>query len=185
MDPVWWPTNILALPLLQQLNDWVIKRNEKRLPKWKFSFAPDFAMQIRPRITRAYDMLFECVALQTEGVTAALFTEPKQLRGRTYFRVRFDLQVVGGVWTFKYRGQAWAPGGPGTREEYYQVRQRVTDALKPEHFSYLQPKMMLAPHCLCCGKRLTDPVSMARWIGPECFGSASTNLPHIFKAMAA
>jgi hypothetical protein len=180
----WKPTNISALPLLQQLNDWVIKQNEKRLPKWKFSFAPDFAMQIHPRVTRAYDTLFECFALQTENVTADLFTEPSKLRGRTYYRIRFDLQVVGGVWTFSYRGGVgrWAPYTEG---EFDKVCQRTIDALKPEYFSYLQPKMMLAPHCLCCGKKLTDPVSMARWIGPECFGSASTNLPQIFKAMAA
>jgi hypothetical protein len=42
----WTPVDIPALPLLQQLNDWVIKQNEKRLPKWKFLFAADFAMQI-------------------------------------------------------------------------------------------------------------------------------------------
>jgi uncharacterized protein YndB with AHSA1/START domain len=27
---------------------------------------------------------------------------------------------------------------------------------------------MFQPACLLCGKALTDPVSMARWIGPEC-----------------
>jgi hypothetical protein len=179
----WKPTNIPPLPLLRQLNDWVIKQNEKRLPKWKFSFAPDFAMQIHPRVTRAYDTLFECFALQTENVTGDLFTDPSKLRGRPYYRVRFDLWVVGGVWTFKSRGGRWALGG--TQEEFDKVRQRAIDALKPEHFSSLQPKMMLSPHCLCCGKGLTDPASIARWIGPECYGSASTNLPHIFKAMAA
>ena len=174
--------NIPPLPLLLQLNDWVIKQNEKRLPKWKFRFAPDFVMQIHPKITRAYDALFECLALQTEGATAALFTEPGKLSGRQHYRVRFDLRVRSGVWAFYARGGQWSRGG--TREEFYEVRQRAIDALKPEHFADLNPAMMLAPNCLCCGKGLADPVSMARWIGPECWGSASTNLPHIFKAKA-
>ena len=179
---VWMPVNIPALPPLLQLNDWVIKQNEKRLPKWKFRFAPDFAMQIHPRVTRTYDTLFECFALQTDDLTVALFTEPKQLRGRTYDKVGFELRVVGGVWTFNCRSIRWSRGG--TKEECYQVRQRAIDALKHEHFSDLHPEMMLSPHCLCCGKGLTDPVSMARWVGPECWGSASANLPRIFKATA-
>jgi hypothetical protein len=44
---------------------------------------------------------------------------------------------------------------------------------------------MLCHACLCCGKGLTDPASMARWIGPECWGSASINAPRLFKAETA
>jgi hypothetical protein len=32
--------SVPPVPLLRELNDWVIKQNEKRLPKWKFRFAP-------------------------------------------------------------------------------------------------------------------------------------------------
>jgi hypothetical protein len=39
--------------------------------------------------------------------------------------------------------------------------------------------------CLCCGKGLADSVSMSGWIGPECSGGASANLPCIFKTSAA
>jgi hypothetical protein len=177
----WTPVDIPALPLLQQLNDWVIKQNEKRLPKWKFRFAADFAMQIHPRITRAYDMLFECFALQTENLTANLFTDPKSLWGRSYCRVGFKVTVCNEVWTFKCRS-AYASKD---NKSYSEFRQRAIDALTPAHFTHLNPGMMLSPHCLACGKGLTDPVSMARWNGPECWGDASTNLPRIFKAMAA
>lgn len=183
MSEFFRPITISALPLLQQLNDWVIKRNEKRLPKWKFRFAADFAIQIYPRISRANDMLFECLALQTESVTAALFTEPGKLSGRQYYQVRFELRVRSNVWTFQaLGGRRWSQS---TREERDQVRLRAINVLKPEHFSDLNPTKMLSPQCVCCGRPLIDPVSMARWIGPECWGSASTNLPNIFKAMAA
>jgi len=39
---------------------------------------------------------------------------------------------------------------------------------------------MLKPACLMCGKALTDPVSMARWIGPECAGTSSAVVPYTF-----
>ena len=127
---------------------------------------------------------FESLALQTEDVAAALFTEPSQLSGREYYRVRFDLRVCSGVWTFAAPGGQWSRDG--TREKFYKVRERAIDALKPEHFvADLSPAKMLAPACMCCGKGLTDPVSTARWTDPECWGSASTNLPNIFKAKAA
>ena len=45
---------IPSIPLLEELNAWVIKQNENRLPKWKFKFAPDLAAQIQSRITRAH-----------------------------------------------------------------------------------------------------------------------------------
>jgi hypothetical protein len=72
----------------------------------------------------------------------------------------------------------------GDRNDQIAFRQRVVAALHPDHFAALRPELMLTAHCLACGKALTDPVSMARWIGPECWGSASTNLPRIFKAAA-
>jgi hypothetical protein len=115
------------------------------------------------------------------AILDALFAKHKTRR--QYCRVTFDLRVFDGLWAFKARSGRWSRGGP--REDLYKVRQRAVDALTPEHFADLNPAMMLAPNCMCCGKGLTDPVSMARWIGPECWGSASTNLPNIFKAKAA
>ena len=183
IDSPYQTCTIQPLPLLQQLNDWVIRQNEKRLPKWKFRFAPDFAIQIHPRVTRAHDMLFECVALQTENLTVDLFTVPRTLTRRSYYRVRFDLQVKEDLWSFRPRGGRWTRDN--SRQGYRAAGQRAIEVLKPERFANLNPEMMLSPHCLCCGKGLTDPASVARWVGPECFGSASTNLPRIFQAVAA
>src|SRR5262249_14739800 len=39
--------------------------------------------------------------------------------------------------------------------------------------------LMLAPNCLVCGKGLTDPASMARFIGPECAGTSSLHVPRM------
>jgi hypothetical protein len=37
----------------------------------------------------------------------------------------------------------------------------------------------LGSNCLICGKGLTDPVSQARRIGPECAGTSSEQLPFV------
>jgi hypothetical protein len=46
---------------------------------------------------------------------------------------------------------------------------------------------MFGANCLICGKGLTDPASMARWIGPECAGSPSldTGALLVLKSRAA
>jgi len=46
-------------------------------------------------------------------------------------------------------------------------------------FHTLNVGMMLSPSCLLCGRALSDPVSQARWVGPECWGSASAIMPFI------
>jgi hypothetical protein len=179
----WDPTQIAPIPLLQELNDWVIKRNERRLPKWKFRFASDLAAQIQPKLTRAHAILFEGAALRTENVSVKLFTEPKLLHdGRQYWRMKFILSrsEQDTVWRFKPKSAGWGRGSP--KDGVIELRQRMITALHPDRFARLTPDLMLSPHCLCCGKGLTDPASMARWIGPECWGNASTNLPQMFRA---
>jgi hypothetical protein len=182
----WHPESIPSIPLLQQLNEWVIRQNEKRLPKWKFRFASDFAVQIQPKVTRRYDILFECVAIQTENVATEHFTKPKSLYGLVHWQAGFvlyrDEDEQGEVWWFQPKSTAY---GPCPASGLTQLRQRTLDALHPDRFTHLSHDQMLSPHCLCCGKALTDPVSMALWIGPECWGSASNNLPQLFKAEAA
>jgi hypothetical protein len=65
----------------------------------------------------------------------------------------------------------------------HQLRDRLVAALQSET-CFGNPSSLttvLTPHCLCCGKGLSDPVSMSRMIGPECFGSQSQVLPFTFK----
>jgi hypothetical protein len=179
----WSPEAIPPIPLLRDLNDWVIKRNERRLPKWKFRFASDLAAQIQPKITRAHALLFHCTALMTEDVTVKFFTQRALLRDRLYWMLGFELftDEPGAVWTFNPTSVArlrWESSSDG----WLDLRQRIIGVLHPDRFAHLTPDLMLSAHCLCCGRGLTDPASMARWIGPECWGSASTNLPRLFKA---
>jgi hypothetical protein len=57
------------------------------------------------------------------------------------------------------------------------LRERIIDALRCAFFDRFDEEVMLYPQCLCRGKTLTDPVSQARFIGPECFGSSSVRVP--------
>jgi hypothetical protein len=41
---------------------------------------------------------------------------------------------------------------------------------------------MLSHHCMICGKGLTDPASMARWIGPECASTSTLQVPFLIAA---
>jgi hypothetical protein len=173
---LWDPQDIPSIPLFAQLYGWVVEQNEKRLPKWKFRIADDLAVQIHPRITRAHELLFECIALQAPGVTAKMLIERDHRHWRMGFRLSADAADAA-MWRFKPTRMT-----SGERSDQFAFRQRVVAALHPDHFANLSPDLMLEAHCLACGRPLTDPVSMARWIGPECWGSASTNLPRIFKA---
>jgi hypothetical protein len=76
----------------------------------------------------------------------------------------------------------WRRGYDCLRTGNVDLRQSVVSALDPDRFAELRPDRMLPPNCLCYGKGLTDPVSMARGVG--CWGNASTNLPNIFKTSA-
>jgi Family of unknown function (DUF6011) len=181
----WSKHQVPAVPLLQQLNEWVIKHNERRLPKWKFKFATDLAVQIHSRITRAHEILFEGRVSRLEGATSDFFLKPALLHDQQYWLLNFQLYSDASnahIWTFKPVSTQRGRGCPASG--LIELRQAVIEALHPDRFSRLHPEMMLSAQCLCCGKALTDPASVARWIGPECWGSASTNLPRILNALA-
>ena len=84
----WGYEQVSPIPLLKDLYAWVIAQNEKRLPKWKFKLTSNLAVQIQPKLTRAHALLFECIAIQTENPSLKLFTEPKSLRGQSYWRMK-------------------------------------------------------------------------------------------------
>jgi len=44
--------------------------------------------------------------------------------------------------------------------------ERIVAAPRGGYFTASMPPKMLSHHCMICGKGLTDPASMARWIGP-------------------
>ena len=81
-----------------------------------------------------------------------------------------------GDWHLKPTRVGFRTGQP--HSDIFSVRDRLIETL-PVAFDKLQPEMMLSPACLFCGRPLTDPVSMARWIRPECAGTAAAITPYV------
>jgi hypothetical protein len=139
------------------------------MPKWHFRLPSIDIIHLQPKIKPFNGF---------EGTAEVLFGA-----GMWYLTFRIIIDATGG-WSFK----PWAIRSPYENclsmepEEYAAlatvVRERVMIELG-NAFDTLNVGMMLKPACLLCGRGLTDPVSQARWVGPECWGSASAIMPFI------
>src|SRR5262249_23787008 len=85
------------------------------------------------------------------------------------------------AWALRPRRVFLPSRGPDGVAQAWALRDRVFGAMVPESFAALTPAMMLSPHCLHCGKALEDPASVARWIGPVCWGSSELPVPRVVK----
>ena len=176
---IWTPISIAPMPMLAYLRDCVTSRTTKRMPKWKFRLAPDIVTQVQPR-PGSFAAMFQGKAVVHDEAGADLFDGRRPLDS---WLIEFKLFVTlndgadfsdDGDWYLKPTRVGFRTGHP--HNDIFQVRDRLVGAL-PIAFERLRPETMLKPACLFCGKRLTDPVSMARWIGPECAGTASAITP--------
>jgi hypothetical protein len=163
----WQPIPIQPIPTLAALRDMVLARSTKRMPKWKFRLADDMVVQIQPRPTMPH---FKCLAIIRDDADASLLT-PGNRWPTDSWSIEF---YISGNWHFETRAVAYRRDYPHT--DICAVRDRLITTL-PIVLDKLRPSTMLKPACLCCGKQLTDPVSMSRWIGPDCFGTSSNDLP--------
>jgi hypothetical protein len=178
----WDPIPIPPQPLLAHLRTRVLERSEKRSPKWKFRLAPDLVLQVQPKLTTAL-LRFDCKAVMCENATKELLTTPLPKAGRDHWDMRFELRTtVPEQWVLKPRAIGYRP--LADRERRFELRDRTVEAFHNGTFDQLRPEIMLGSHCMFCGKGLTDPVSQARFIGPECAGTASENLPFILDTAA-
>jgi hypothetical protein len=55
------------------------------------------------------------------------------------------------------------------------IRAQVLAIFNDRRLDVLDPSMMLKTACLVCGRKLTDPLSLHRWIGPECWDRAAVH----------
>jgi hypothetical protein len=174
------------VPTLAVLREAVLARSEKRSPKWKFRLAPDLVVEIQPKpvIVRNPQklLLFKCAAVLCEGATAGMLTSRKDI-DRDYWKLGFEIYAFDSAeWLLKPLSGRWRRGAGEHR--WLDLPSRIISELGiPHRFDVVTPDLMLTPHCLCCGKGFTDPVSMARGIGPECAGTASAEMKRIIRLM--
>jgi hypothetical protein len=180
---IWARVPIEPVPLLAELREQVLARSETRCPKWAFRLAADLAVQLQPRPdgrgrgVRRTVLLFEGrLALVPGVVPRGAFASGAALPPGS-FGGRFVLEVAGEqAWNLQLRGLTWERGCEFPPARAFDLRTRLADAFAPARWRALTAGMMLSPRCLACGKVLTDPASMARFIGPECAGTSSLTI---------
>jgi hypothetical protein len=182
---------IPSISFLAELREEVLKHSLKRMPKWKFRFAPDIVVQLQPKPTmlpseaamargiKPKFHLFEGIAVMTEGVTAEALKRLPQGQCPPWWQIAFELFASdpGTDWTFHRTSGRWQWRADVTGVPT--LVQRIVTILRGGFFTASMPAQMLSYNCVICGKGLTDPASMARWIGPECAGTSTLHVPFI------
>jgi hypothetical protein len=193
------------IPALAELRNQVLQIDRKRKPKWRLRLAPDLILQLQPwderqrlfpverfaeiarldgaerrafvdAITADYVLLFKGEAILGRDDVTSFDRIPET--SAAWARLLFYLYArpATGAWFIKLHGGR-ASGGARLEPNL----DRLRGELRPERFATFTPELMLSPACLLCGKGLTDPASMARWIGPECAGTGSLNVPRVYQ----
>jgi hypothetical protein len=165
---LWQPVVIEPVAGLGSLRDTVLTINPKRCPKWRFRLGEDMVMQLQPcrETSPSHRVLFKGMAIEGSGITREHF-ESERSRGRDLTVLGFDIKD--GAWFMPPAPDRWVvrvSRAPLPAERGLALKVRLIDVLP--QLNQLTQALMFSPACLICGKRLTDPVSMARCIGPEC-----------------
>jgi Family of unknown function (DUF6011) len=188
-------TTILHIPpiaKLAELREVVLAHSEKRKPKWGFRLAPDIVMELqaqpcsllsehaKARGCKQAVVKFEGQAVMVEGASHADFKRRlidirlsiSGVRMRMFALVQFAGEPD---WRLELRSSVRARGDDPRHLE--RLDAAILAALQGDGiFTKLTPELMLKPSCMLCGKGLTDPASMARWIGPECAATSSIRI---------
>jgi hypothetical protein len=153
------------------------------MPKWKFRLAADLVLEIQPKVTRV-GRKFAVRALHCAGASIALLATPRSEMDCPYVMLSGVITDVAAGCQLKLTRVGWQHGhdDPSARRL---LRQQVIAAFSEGRFNRFDPAMLLAPHCLICGKALSDPVSQARFIGPECADTNSVHVPWVLDAAEA
>lgn len=171
LDPSFWHVERVApIGLFRELREFVLERSHTRLPKWRFRVADDLVMYVQPKPAERRDRFyaFDCCAFAASDPGTLLNREDCDA-GRGLWRLVFGIDPE---WRVEPRRLRW----PRRDEEgAFAFRARVIGALRSDAFDRLDARRMLSPSCLICGKALTDPISIARWIGPECAGRSGSS----------
>jgi hypothetical protein len=165
----WAAVRIEPVSTLARLRKVVLSINAKRRPKWRFRLADEIVLQLQPQPNHGRDdadtgLQFLGRVLQGPGITKAHFASKSVGPGLLDIPFSIDALATSPVrWRIKvHRG----PGPRGDMAAWQALKDRLIASLP--RLNTLEQTLMFQPNCVICGKALTDPVSIARWIGPEC-----------------
>jgi len=176
---------------LTELREECLQHSLKRMPKWKFRLASDLVLQLQPKPTMLLSEAatargvkpklqhFEGVAVMSEGATGAMLERAPGRGAPPWWRVRFELYFEDreADWVFKQTG--WYRQHNAGQAGIDTAVHRLVAAFRGGLFNDSTAVKMLSHNCVICGKGLTDPASMARWIGPECASTSSLRVPFV------
>ena len=182
IDPTFWNSvPIAAADALAAMHQMVFARvtdKKVRSPRWTFELDSDLAVQLQARWNGPVTW-FEGRLLNTPGASRQMLLAPRQPRG--VWRARFRISVSDNRWTLKFTSLGWPRDAVEQTTRAFDLRDRLVAAFARGAFEDLG-NYGLAGHCIVCGKAMSDAVSMARRIGPECWGNAQVTLPFFFRA---
>jgi hypothetical protein len=164
--------------LLTELRTFVLQRSDKRMPKWQFRLDDDLVMQLQPQAKEPFPgterELFRGRAIHGRDIPLNAFKD-KSLCG--FVQMHFRLYTLPNSTAWKFR--LGMLQGHCDNTEVLALRDRILTALI--QLEQLDASNMFQPACLACGKKLTDPISMARWFGPECAHTASPDVRRTYR----
>jgi hypothetical protein len=179
-ERLWKSVIIAPVVTLVALRDTVLAIRPDRCPKWRFRLAEEIVLQLQPQPEHSHhdEYLFVGMVIHGPGITKAHFAAKRAARGQDFTVMGFGLkdgacpdftwthgrsvtnEPCPGQWRMRL---TMATGGP---DALAALKEQLVASLP--RLNRLMPALMFQANCLLCGKSLTDPVSMARWIGPEC-----------------
>ena len=179
--------SIAPIPKLAELREAVLAHSEKRKPKWGFRIADDIVMELQAQPCSLLServkamgykqtvVSFDGYAVMRQGACAAdLKSRPRGSRSQKFSLLQFDGKPD---WQLALGRRTWPAGSDASSVE--PLSAAIVAALQGDGiFTKLTPERMLKPSCMICGKGLTDPASMSRWIGPECAATSSIRIFH-------
>jgi hypothetical protein len=175
---IWVGVPIVPITYFAALRTVILAKQQtrfKRTPKWRFGYN-DLAIELQPKDSvkwpfRGWTIIGDERVDRTKAIHTLTWLERSQAGLRA--EVHFDIAVDAGGWRCQHRGSSTAPAPSASRDERETLRRRAwTDtlaALADLAHRDLAGVRFLGHACSCCGRALTDPVSMSRKIGPECW----------------
>jgi hypothetical protein len=146
--------SIPPIPFLAELREEVLKHSLKRMPKWKFRFAPDIVVQLQPKPTVLLSAAatasglkpkyqhFVGVAVMGEGVTGAALKQLPKRPCPAWWQIKFEIYThdPGTDWLLHRTSGAWQAGSD--RAGIVSPVERVVAALRDGYFTASMPPKM-------------------------------------------
>jgi hypothetical protein len=161
------------VPVLADLREQVLQRSAKRSPKWGFRFAPDLIIQVQAKPATKVFFEFEAL-LMPDGAPANAFRGSMSSIKPPHVRLKGIIRSdAPDAWHLRVRRLWRLPQERFDVAAILSARGRMVGGFRPDRWQELTAGHFLNPVCLACGKALTDPASMARFVGPECSGTST------------